>query len=57
VLQLQYRWNRLGAIPALDGQEGSVRELAGLANEYGFYRGGHYRKRPDGMHVEVSKLL
>jgi hypothetical protein len=45
-------WNRLGIRPALKGQEGSVRELVSLANQHGFYWGGHYRSRPDGMHFE-----
>lgn len=50
------RWNRLGAVPALAGREGSVRELVGIANEHGFYWGGHFRGRPDGMHFEVAEL-
>lgn len=51
------RWNRLGQIPALEGQTGSVRALAGIANDHGFYWGGHFKNRPDGMHFEVAKLL
>ena len=35
------RWNGLGAFPALEGQEGSVRELINIANEHGFFWGGH----------------
>ena len=54
---INYRWNRLGAIPALEGQEGSVRELADIANQYGFFWGGHFKTRPDGMHFEVAKLI
>lgn len=50
-------WNRLGAVPALRGREGSVRKLAAVANEFGFYWGGHYRSRPDGMHFELAKLI
>lgn len=50
-------FNPLGAIPALVGKKGSVRELVALANEHGFYWGGHFRKRPDGMHFEVARLL
>ena len=51
------QWNRLGAIPALEGRTGSVRELVGIANEFGFFWGGHFRGRPDGMHFEVARLL
>lgn len=49
-------WNPLGAIPALVGQEGSVRELVSIANNNGFYWGGHFTRK-DGMHFEVAKLL
>lgn len=51
------RWNGLGKVPALAGQEGSVRELVRLANQHGFWWGGHYRSRLDGMHFEVARLL
>ena len=54
---INHQWNRLGVVPALEGQEGSVRELVDIANEYGFYWGGHFRRRADGMHFEVAKLL
>jgi hypothetical protein len=50
-------WNRLGARPALKGREGSVRVLVALANEHGFYWGGHHAGRPDGMHFELAKKL
>jgi hypothetical protein len=45
-------YNRLGATPALAGERGSVRELVQLANKHGFYWGGHYNHRKDGMHFE-----
>lgn len=48
--------NRLGAIPALVGESGSVRELVKIANDHGFYWGGHFERRPDGMHFEVAQL-
>ena len=54
---INYQWNRLGAVPALEGQQGSVRELVDIANEHGFFWGGHFQGRPDGMHFEVAKLL
>lgn len=48
--------NRLGAEPALMGEKGCVRELVALANQNGFYWGGHFTRR-DGMHFEIAKLL
>jgi hypothetical protein len=53
---VNYAWNKLGAIPAPVGARGSVRELVPLANQYGFYWGGHFR-RCDGMHFEVARVL
>jgi hypothetical protein len=53
---INVRWNGLGAQPALVGQQGCVRELVPIANEHGFYWGGHFRGRPDGMHFEVAEL-
>ena len=50
-------WNGLGMRPALVGKPGSVRELVPLANEHGFYWGGHFSSRPDGMHFEAAKIL
>jgi hypothetical protein len=50
-------WNLLGNTPALVGQKGSVRPLVSIANEYGFYWGGHFNSRRDGMHFEVAKIL
>jgi hypothetical protein len=40
----------------LVGEKGSVRELVPIANRWGFYWGGHYNGRPDGMHFEVAFL-
>lgn len=48
-------WNPLGKRPALAGEKGSVRELVPLAVEHGFYWGGWYAGRPDGMHVELCR--
>lgn len=50
-------WNSLGAQPALRGETGSVRELVDIAYENGFYWGGWFSKRPDGMHFEAYKIL
>lgn len=49
-------WNLLGHEPAAKGQDGCVRELVPIANEYGFYWGGHFSRR-DGMHFEIARLL
>jgi hypothetical protein len=50
------RFNPLGAEPARVGDRGSVRELVTIANDHGFYWGGHFKKRPDGMHFEVAEV-
>ena len=49
-------WNMLGTTPALVGKTGSVRELVEIANNNGFYWGGHFKGRPDGMHFEIAHL-
>jgi hypothetical protein len=49
-------WNGFKARPALLGDKGCVRELVPIANELGFYWGGHF-SRLDGMHFEVAKLM
>lgn len=54
---INYEWNKLGREPARVGKRGSVRELVQIANQHGFYWGGHFKKRPDGMHFEVAKIL
>jgi hypothetical protein len=49
------RWNWLATTPAQRGAKGSVRELVPIANELGFYWGGHFSRR-DGMHFELTIL-
>lgn len=49
-------YNKLGARPASRGEKGAVRELVPIANKLGWYWGGHYSKRQDGMHFELVKL-
>ncbi len=51
------QWNALGVVPARKGKFGSVRELVEIANKNGFFWGGHFTSRPDGMHFEVAKIL
>ena len=48
--------NPLGARPKLVGERGSTRELVSIANKWGFYWGGHFGSRPDGMHFEIAFL-
>ena len=51
------KWNELGEIPALVGEKGCVRELVQIANDNGFYWGGHFPiDFLDGMHFEVAVL-
>ena len=53
---INYAWNKLGERPALVGQKGCVRELVPIAHRWGFYWGGHFASRADGMHFEVAFL-
>lgn len=48
--------NQLGAVPAMCGRRGSVRELVAAANSLGIFWGGHFGSPKDGMHFEISKL-
>ncbi|HET7539039.1 MAG TPA: M15 family metallopeptidase [Polyangiaceae bacterium] len=47
-------FNGLGATPVALGARGSVRALVPIANQLGFYWGGHFVRR-DGMHFELAK--
>jgi hypothetical protein len=48
--------NGLGKIPAMIGETGCVRELVPIANDCGFYWGGHFTRK-DGMHFEIAKII
>lgn len=50
------KWNSYGAQPATSIQNGCVYELVKIANDFGFYWGGHFNK-PDGMHFEIARFL
>lgn len=50
-------WNGLGIRPALKDEKGSVRELVDIAYKNGFYWGGWFPSRPDGMHFEAYKII
>jgi len=52
---INVEWNGYYKVAALVGDEGCVRELVPLANEHGFYWGGHFpygKGLSDGMHFE-----
>ena len=48
--------NGLGKMPPAVGEKGCLRELVPIANKLGFFWGGHFKKRKDGMHFELAKL-
>jgi hypothetical protein len=48
--------NPLGHQPALPGEPGCVFELVPIAHKFGFYWGGHFKDRRDGMHFEIAVL-
>jgi hypothetical protein len=49
-------WNGFGQEPAQMGQTGCLRELVAIANQQGFFWGGHFGKK-DGMHFELGKVI
>jgi hypothetical protein len=52
------QWNRLGQTPAIISERGCVFELVSLANDHGFFWGGHFNwGRVDGMHFEVARIV
>lgn len=53
-IDLNASWNRIGHVPAFKGEEGCVRDLVAIANEHGWFWGGHFRRR-DGMHFEKGR--
>lgn len=55
-VDLNARWNPLGATPAPDGQPGSVLPIVGIMAACGFGWGGLWR-RPDGMHFEPWRIM
>jgi hypothetical protein len=55
---INWKQNQQGVRPPLVGQPASVRELAPLANQFGFFWGGHFSGAfIDGMHFEVAFLI
>jgi hypothetical protein len=49
--------NPLGSQPALPGKPGCVFDLVPVAHAFGFYWGGHFKSRRDGMHFEIARIL
>ncbi|MFM9985592.1 MAG: M15 family metallopeptidase [Flavobacteriales bacterium] len=47
--------NGLGKVPPLLNANGCVRELVPIANDLGWYWGGHF-SRMDGMHFEIAQI-
>lgn len=54
---INVQWNMLGVQPALVGTSGSVRELVEIGINNGFYWGGFFPSRLDGMHFEIFKVI
>ncbi len=48
--------NWLNQEPAAVGKKGSLLKLVPIANKHGFFWGGHYRSRKDGMYFELAKI-
>lgn len=48
--------NPLNIEPALIGAKGCTRELVQIANENGFFWGGHFTSPLDGMHFEMAVI-
>jgi hypothetical protein len=59
-LDMNARWNGFMQVPALVGQEGSVRELVPIANQLGFWWYGHSDfggGAADGMAFGIARIL
>lgn len=54
---INVQWNMLGSQPALKGNKGSVRELVDIAVQHGWFWGGWFKGRRDGMHFEAYKIV
>jgi D-alanyl-D-alanine carboxypeptidase/Putative peptidoglycan binding domain len=53
---INHQENPLGSRPVPMGAKGCVRELVPIANSLGFFWGGHFSSRPDGMHFELARV-
>lgn len=48
--------NPLGVEPAYPGAKGCLFELVPIAHRHGFFWGGHFKARRDGMHFEIAEI-
>ena len=55
-MDINTRQNGLGHIPSKFPSRGCVRELVEIANQVGFFWGGHFSSPKDGMHFELGRL-
>jgi len=55
-VDLNVPWNYMGQRPAMVGERGTLRPLVPIFEEFDFYWGGRYKRRPDGMHYECVRL-
>ena len=46
----------LGEAPARQGEVGCLYDLVPIAWQHGFFWGGNFPRRPDGMHFEVGDI-
>ena len=53
---INVEWNSLGTEPAWPGEKGCVFDLVPSAHRQGFYWGGHFKSRRDGMHFELANI-
>jgi hypothetical protein len=52
------QWNKQKVPPARQGETGCLLELVEIANQHGFYWGGHFSGAGvDGMHFEIARLM
>jgi hypothetical protein len=54
-IDLNVPWNGLGVQPAAKGSKGSLVDLIGIAAELGWFWGGWFNPRKDGMHLERTR--
>jgi hypothetical protein len=52
-IDLSAKWNGLGISPPAPPAKGSVWKIVHCFNACGFFWGGHYQNRKDGMHFEA----
>lgn len=53
-IDLNVDQNQRGVAPARLGEHGTILELVPIANALGFFWGGHYSRKLDGMHFEIA---